>query len=65
MWFVWLKIMYDSFPVVRVLFWIFVIYLIVGVTYSMYGWVGIGILVLIIAIIVFSLWYDLRNNKGG
>ena len=65
MWFVWLKILYDSSPVVKVLFWIFVIYSIVGVTYSMYGWVGIGILVLIIAIIVFSLWYDLRNNKGG
>ena len=63
MWFVWLKIMYDSFPVVRVLFWIFVIYLIVGVTYSMYGWIGIGALVLLVLTIVVSIWWDIHHPR--
>jgi len=59
----WLKILYDSSPVVKVLFWVFVIYLIVGVTFSMYGWIGIGVLIAIIIAMGIGIWLETRPPK--
>ena len=63
MWFVWLKILYDSSSVVKVLFWIFVLYLIVYVVWSMYGWVGIGVLIAIIIAMGIGIWIETRPPK--
>jgi len=62
MWLVWFKILYDSSPVVRVLFWLIVLYLIAATAWSLYGWIGIGILIIIIAIMVLSIWYEIRKQ---
>ena len=63
MWFVYLKILYDSSPVVKVLFWAFILYVSVMTAYDLYGWWGILGLVGIILTIIIDIWWSIRHRK--
>ena len=63
MWFVWLKILYDSSSVVKVLFWLFVLYLIAYTLWSLYGWGGIAIIIALIIAGGIGIWLETRPPK--
>lgn len=59
MWLVFLKLMFDNFGWAKVLIWLFIIYLVGGVLYEMYGWLGIAIpILLIIAVLVYFFFIE-------
>jgi hypothetical protein len=59
MWLIYLKLMHDNFGWAKVLIWLFIIYLVGGVLYEMYGWLGIAIpILLIIAVLVYFFFIE-------
>lgn len=56
MWLVYLKYLYDGSTLVKVLVWLFILYLIGGLLYQTWGWAGVIIpLLVIIGLIVYWL----------
>lgn len=46
MWLVYLKVLYDSSTIVKVLIWAFIAYVVGSLLYELWGWAGVVILIL-------------------
>ena len=57
MWLVYLKLMYDSFGWVKVLVWLFIIYIVGRLLYEEFGWLGVAIPVLLIVGLIVHLFF--------